>query len=79
MGLLSPSTYWPRMTVIIVGKRHHTRSHTTSNQADLKNMRNGSPKIGTVVDRGVTEAWRLDFFCQAHTGLQDTESCLSVA
>jgi len=62
----------PRMTVIIVGKRHHTRFYPTSDQSNLTDTRSGNPKNGTVVDRGVTEARTWDFFCQAHTGLQGT-------
>ncbi|KAI0481304.1 RNA interference and gene silencing protein [Xylariaceae sp. FL0804] len=59
----------PRITVIIVGKRHHTRFYSTRlEDAD----RSGNPVNGTVVDRGVTDARRWDFFLQAHTALQGT-------
>lgn len=59
----------PRLTVIVVGKRHHTRFYpTTVSDAD----RSGNTKPGTVVDRGVTEARTWDFFLQAHTALQGT-------
>ncbi|MCJ1247072.1 hypothetical protein MMC30_004283 [Trapelia coarctata] len=59
----------PHITIIIVGKRHHTRFYpTTGTEAD----RSGNPKNGTVVDRGVTEAHNWDFFMQAHTALQGT-------
>ncbi|KAL7801966.1 Piwi domain-containing protein [Trichoderma afarasin] len=59
----------PRMTVAIVGKRHHTRFYpTTAADAD----KGGNTKAGTVVDRGVTEARSWDFFLQAHTALQGT-------
>ncbi|KAI8958512.1 eukaryotic translation initiation factor 2C 2 [Daldinia sp. FL1419] len=59
----------PRMTVIIVGKRHHTRFYPTK-EADAD--RSGNTKPGTVVDRGVTEARIWDFYLQAHTALQGT-------
>ncbi|KAL9010648.1 MAG: hypothetical protein Q9173_004437 [Seirophora scorigena] len=59
----------PRITIIIVGKRHHTRFYPTSaSDAD----RSSNPQNGTVVDRGVTEARNWDFFLQSHTALQGT-------
>jgi hypothetical protein len=59
----------PRMTVIIVGKRHNTRFYPTREQdAD----RFSNPHNGTVVDRGVTEARNWDFYLQAHTAIQGT-------
>jgi len=59
----------PHITIIIVGKRHHTRFYpTTAGDAD----RCSNPRNGTVVDRGVTEARNWDFFLQSHTALQGT-------
>ncbi|KAL6879269.1 Piwi domain-containing protein [Trichoderma novae-zelandiae] len=59
----------PRLTIAIVGKRHHTRFYPTAvNDAD----NTGNAKPGTVVDRGVTEARNWDFYLQAHTALQGT-------
>ena len=59
----------PYITIIIVGKRHHTRFYpTTVGDADSSS----NPKNGTVVDRGVTEARNWDFFLQSHTALQGT-------
>jgi hypothetical protein len=60
----------PRISIVVVGKRHHTRFYATS-QADAEaNSKN--PPNGTVVDRGVTEARNWDFFLQAHKALQGT-------
>ncbi|POR34324.1 Protein argonaute 5 [Tolypocladium paradoxum] len=59
----------PRLTVVVVGKRHHTRFYPTQ-EADAD--RSGNTKPGTVVDRGITEARSWDFFLQAHTALQGT-------
>ncbi|KAI2775636.1 eukaryotic translation initiation factor 2C 2 [Daldinia loculata] len=59
----------PRLTVVVVGKRHHTRFYPTK-EADAD--RSGNTKPGTVVDRGVTEARSWDFFLQAHAALQGT-------
>jgi len=32
--------------------------------------RNGNTKPGTVVDKGVTDVFRFDYYLQAHNGLQ---------
>ena len=61
---------WPRFTLIIVGKRHHTRffppeGHPCSD-------RKGNPKRGLVVDRGITEARNWDFFLQSHDAILGT-------
>ena len=32
--------------------------------------RNGNTKPGTVVDKGVTDIFRFDYYLQAHSGLQ---------
>lgn len=62
-------SYVPKVTVLIVGKRHHTRFYPTASQdAD----RNGNPRNGTIVDRGITMERGWDFFLQAHVGLQGT-------
>jgi len=50
----------PRMTIIIVGKRHNTRFYATKKE---EVDRSGNPQNGTVVGRGVTEA---------HTAIQGT-------
>jgi len=59
----------PRITLIVVGKRHNTRFFPTKEQ-DSDNSSN--PRNGTVVDRGVTEARNWEFFLQAHTALKGT-------
>lgn len=61
--------YRPQLTIVICGKRHHTRFFPTDAQfAD----QNGNPRPGTVVDRGITAVYEFDFFLQAHYGLQGT-------
>ncbi|KAF4579495.1 hypothetical protein EYR40_000331 [Pleurotus pulmonarius] len=61
--------YDPKLTIVICGKRHHTRFYPTeAANAD----RNGNPKPGTVVDRGITAIYHFDFYLQAHGGLQGT-------
>ena len=59
----------PKITIVIVGKRHHTRFYPTdADKAD----RSSNPTCGTVVDRGVTEPRNWNFFLQAHTAIQGT-------
>lgn len=59
----------PRFSIVIVGKRHHTRFYPTAERdADQKS----NPRNGTVVDRGITEVQNWDFFMQAHTCIQGT-------
>ena len=62
---------FPRMTIIVVGKRHHTRFYPTVLQKGISDD-GGNCVNGTIVDRGVTEARNWDFFLQAHTALQGT-------
>lgn len=59
----------PRISIIIVGKRHHTRFYPTS---DADADRGANSKNGTIVDRGVTEARNWDFFLQAHAAIKGT-------
>ena len=53
--------YRPKLSIIICGKRHHTRFYP----AEAENAdRNGNPRPGTVVDRGITAVYEFDFFLQ---------------
>lgn len=62
---------WPKLTIIVVGKRHHTRFYPT--KADDADQKYGfNPQPGTVVDRGVTDHFLWDFFLQAHAGIHGT-------
>ncbi|KAI1467708.1 Piwi-domain-containing protein [Daldinia caldariorum] len=54
----------PKITVVIVGKRHHTRFYAKEDSSN--------PAPGTVVDRGITQAVRWDFFLQAHRAIVGT-------
>ena len=62
----------PKLAIIVVGKRHHTRFYPTSLAPNTIDERSSNPKNGTVVDRGITEPRNWDFFLQAHTALQGT-------
>jgi eukaryotic translation initiation factor 2C len=60
---------FPRITIIVCGKRHHTRFYPTE-ERDADKSSNCSP--GTIIDRGVTEVRNWDFFLQPHICLQGT-------
>lgn len=59
----------PRITIIVVGKRHNTRFYP-SKEAEADKSSNC--QNGTIVDRDVTETRNWDFFLQAHSVLQGT-------
>ncbi|KAI0144610.1 RNA interference and gene silencing protein [Xylariaceae sp. FL1272] len=59
----------PKITIVIVGKRHNARFYPTEPRDGDKG---GNPVHGTVVDRQVTEARNWDFFLQSHTAIQGT-------
>lgn len=59
----------PRLSVLVVGKRHHTRFYPTTK---AEATAGGNPRNGTVVERGVTEARNWDFFLQSHHAIQGT-------
>jgi len=61
--------YRPALTIVVCGKRHHTRFYPTD-AANADGL--GNPRPGTVVDQGVTAVYNFDFFLQAHGGLQGT-------
>ena len=61
-------TEQPRITIVVVGKRHNTRFYEKTTRAEGHD----NPQPGTVVDRTVTEARNWDFFLQAHGALQGT-------
>jgi eukaryotic translation initiation factor 2C len=60
----------PKISIVIVGKRHHTRFYPTKEEDT--DGKTGNPQPGTVVDRGVTGEKLFDFFLLAHQGLQGT-------
>jgi eukaryotic translation initiation factor 2C len=60
---------FPKISIIVCGKRHHTRFYPTI-EANADRSSNCEP--GTVVDRGVTEVRNWDFFLQPHACLQGT-------
>lgn len=63
--------YMPPVTFIVVNKRHHMRGFA-QNQQDMD--RSGNVQPGTVIDQGIVDAHRFDFFLFGHSGIQGT-SC----
>lgn len=59
----------PKLTFVIVQKRHHTRFEPT-NQREAD--RNGNCRPGTVVDTGIVVKQEFDFFLQSHASLLGT-------
>jgi eukaryotic translation initiation factor 2C len=60
---------FPKLAIIVCGKRHHTRFYPTDVEEAEKSA---NCRPGTVVDRGVVEVRAWDFFLQPHSCLQGT-------
>lgn len=71
-GLLYSKGMMPKITIVVVGKRHHTRFYATDQKSADHILKN--PKAGTVVNRGVTMLHGYDFFLQPHAALTGTVS-----
>jgi len=63
--------YRPKLTIVICGKRHHTRFFPTDAQFSDQN---GNPKPGTVVDRGVTAVYGECAFRKSFTDVRLTDN-----
>jgi len=59
----------PKITVIVVGKRHHVRLFPQNGQ---DGDRSGNCPAGTVVDREIAHPTEFDFYLQSHGGLLGT-------
>ena len=72
----------PKITLVIVAKRHHTRFYPTDmSHVDTGHFQDrqrtkllGNPLNGTVVDRGITMQKGWDFYLQSHAALKGTVS-----
>jgi hypothetical protein len=61
--------YDPKLTYVVVKKRHHTRLYAADpRQTD----RSGNCQSGTVVDSDITMPGMFDFFLQSQAGIQGT-------
>ena len=52
----------PQLMICICGKRHHARFYPTNSANATKN---GNTKPGTIVDKGIGDVYRFDFYLQA--------------
>ena len=59
----------PKITLIIVGKRHHVRLFPKPGQP--KDRSDNCPP-GTVVDTDIVNPLEMDFYLQSHAGIQGT-------
>ena len=63
---ISPSApYKPKLSIIVCGKRHHSRFWPVDSVHATKN---GNTFPGTVVDKGNTDIYNFDFYLQVCTG-----------
>ena len=60
--------YRPRITFIVVQKRHHTRFFCENSRDETGKARNMPP--GTTVDSGITHPYEFDFYLCSHFGIQ---------
>ena len=61
--------YRPRITFIVVQKRHHTRLFCENSKDETKNKARNVPP-GTTVDSGITHPYEFDFYLCSHFGIQ---------
>ncbi|KAJ3855572.1 argonaute-like protein [Lentinula lateritia] len=62
----------PKITFIVVGKRHHYRFFPRDPNARGEADKSGNCLAGTVVDTGITHPLEFDFYLQSHGGLLGT-------
>ncbi|KAL9962339.1 hypothetical protein ACROYT_G031433 [Oculina patagonica] len=62
--------YHPRITFIVVQKRHHTRLFCEDKRDASGKAQNVPP--GTTVDSGITHPYEFDFYLCSHFGIQGT-------
>ncbi|CAB3368695.1 Hypothetical predicted protein [Cloeon dipterum] len=63
-------TYKPRITFLVVQKRHHTRFFPK--EGDTMADRNGNVPAGFVVDKTITHPRDMDFYLVSHQSIQGT-------
>ena len=64
-----PGDYKPKITYLVVQKRHHTRFFPAD---DHKYQKSGNALAGTVVDQGINHPTEGDFYLLSHEGIQGT-------
>ncbi|KAI9764057.1 MAG: hypothetical protein M1835_007658 [Candelina submexicana] len=69
---LNKLSYVPRITLVVVGKRHQTRFYPAEETSKGHLVRNGNFKPGLVVDSDICSPYFFDFYLQAHDSLKGT-------
>ncbi|KAG0548150.1 hypothetical protein BDA96_01G141900 [Sorghum bicolor] len=64
--------YQPRVTFVVVQKRHHTRLFPENHRARDQTDRSGNILPGTVVDTKICHPSEFDFYLCSHSGIQGT-------
>ncbi|KAL6637130.1 hypothetical protein ACP70R_024702 [Stipagrostis hirtigluma subsp. patula] len=64
--------YLPRVTFVVVQKRHHTRLFSENHRARELTDRSGNILPGTVVDTKICHPSEFDFYLCSHSGIQGT-------
>ncbi|EXB81597.1 Protein argonaute 5 [Morus notabilis] len=64
--------YLPRITFVVVQKRHHTRLFPTDYRSRDNTDRSGNIAPGTVVDTHICHPTEFDFYLNSHAGIQGT-------
>ncbi|KAJ7389269.1 argonaute 1 [Desmophyllum pertusum] len=68
--MLLEKGYQPKITFVVVQKRHHTRLFC-ENKRDASGKAQNVPP-GTTVDSGITHPYEFDFYLCSHCGIQET-------
>ncbi|KAM7267366.1 hypothetical protein ACFE04_009532 [Oxalis oulophora] len=66
------SGYLPRITFIVVQKRHHTRFFPADHNDNSSKDKSGNILPGTVVDTSICHPIEFDFYLNSHAGIQGT-------
>ncbi|KAL2328527.1 hypothetical protein Fmac_021954 [Flemingia macrophylla] len=64
--------YLPRVTFVVVQKRHHTRLFPSEHGSRDQTDRSGNIMPGTVVDTSICHPREFDFYLNSHAGIQGT-------
>ncbi|RZB74928.1 Protein argonaute 5 isoform B [Glycine soja] len=64
--------YLPRVTFVVVQKRHHTRLFPVDHGSHDQTNKSGNIMPGTVVDTHICHPREFDFYLNSHAGMQGT-------
>ncbi|KAH0569133.1 hypothetical protein KQX54_021841 [Cotesia glomerata] len=67
-----PSRYEPKITLLVVQKRHHIRLFPTGIKNSDDQDRGKNVQAGTIVDSNITHPSHVDFYLVSHASIQGT-------